>query len=719
MRTQRNLTIVAFTLGSLILFGHADASSPNVHRPVIDNTQSPYVTLHSIPMQDTKLTEGFWAQRFELAASKMLPAIERTMLGPGTANLNRIKWAAGLIDGPQHGSPWGDGDNYKWIESMAHVYNITKDPDLDKKMDEWITIIGKAQESDGYISTNITQKGLPRFDRSNAHEMYNMGHLLTAACIHYRATGKDNFLAIAKKTSDFLCRQWKAEPAHMAHFPWNPSAFMGIAEMYRTTRNPDYLALLETMINNRGSRPNPDRDHAYGGTDQTQDRIPLRQEHLAVGHAVTGAYYYCGAADLYAEMGDPEILAALERVWKDIHERKTDITLGVAMSRHSESLSPRGDKVHENFANGPYLQPNLYSETCANIGAGMFNYRMFMLTGDPKYAKWTERMLYNTLHSAVDLQGERFFYCNPVTWDGTEGEKIPQTNGPDPTRMVPGHRSSLRWEFMNCYCCPPSVARTTVKVHNWFYNLSDDGDLWINFYGGNELSTELADGSAISLTQETDYPWDGLIKITLHEVTNHRPVSLHLRIPNWTEDPVVRVNGVKNDVPPEPGTYLEVYRYWSPGDEIELRFPMPVHLMEAKPKIAELHGKVAVMRGPMVYCLELPIKEGGKEVFEKGVYLPQSVELTPEHRSHFLGGVTVLKGKALTAEGKALYVRTNDGFQDRPEKAKWEDGQLYRPMPPGKREIPNEGTIQLELIPYYAWANRGLAYMDVWISLAH
>ncbi len=502
--TQITYILLAFCGFSHSSYG--DEAAPAHHKAVIDNSQSSYVKLRCIAMQDTRLTDGFWAKRFELAATKMLPALERAMLGECTANLNRIKQTAGLIDEHQHGSPWGDGDNYKWIEAMAHVYNLTKDPKLMTKMDEWIEIIGKAQDADGYLSTNIGRNKLERFQRSNAHEMYNMGHLLTAACIHYRATGKENFLRVARKNADFLCRQWTAEPVRMARFPWNPSAFMGMAEMYRTTREPAYLDLLQIMIDNRGTRPNPDRNHAYGGTDQTQDRVPLRQESIAVGHAVTGNYFYCGAADLYAETGDKEILEALERIWKDIHEKKTDITLGVAMDRRSESLSPRGDEVHENFANEPYLQPNLYSETCANIGTGMFNYRMLMLTGDAKYADWAERMMYNTLNSGVDLQGEKWFYCNPVSWDGTEGEKIPQTNGRDRKRLVPGHRSGVRWEFMNCYCCPPSVTRTTAQIHNWFYNVSDDGDLWVNFYGGNKLSTTLADGSKIALTQEHGLP---------------------------------------------------------------------------------------------------------------------------------------------------------------------------------------------------------------------
>jgi uncharacterized protein len=718
MTLKKGRMFIALALGAVVVTGYGKGVDVQSAAPVIDNSRSPHVKLRCIPMQDTRLTEGFWAKRFDLAATKMLPTLEKTMLGPGSANLNRLRYAAGLEGGSAHGTPWGDGDNYKWIEAMAHVYNVNRDPALDRKMNEWIGIIGKAMDEDGYISTNIGHDKAGRFQRANAHELYNMGHLLTAACIHYRVTGKESFLDLAKKNADFLCRQWEAEPVKMARFPWNPSVFMGVAEMYRTTRAPQYLQLLRTMIDNRGTRPNPDRKHAYGGTDQTQDRVPLRQETLAVGHAVTGNYMYCGAADLYAETGDPEILAALKRIWADIHERKTDITLGVAMDRHSESLSPRGDEVHENFANAPYLQPNLYSETCANIGTGMFNYRMFLLTGDARYADWTERMLYNTLNSGVDLQGEHWFYCNPVSWDGTEGDRIPQRNGKDPKRMVPGHRSGVRWSFMNCYCCPPSVTRTTAKIHNWFYNVSDDGDLWVNFYGGSKLATRLTDGSKIALTQTTDYPWDGRIVVRLDDVATHKPISLHFRIPGWTEDATVEVNGVKTDVSPVSGSYLEVCRYWSAGDEIVLVFPMPARLMEANPKIARLHNKVAVMRGPIVYCLELPKEEGGEAIVNDGVFLHASIKLAPDHRPGFLGGVTVLKGKALTRKGKDALQRANGEALRSSGGPEWKDGELYRPMKPAVFELPEAGTVEVALIPYYAWANRGLAFMDVWIPLA-
>jgi len=702
---------------SILFVGCSQQDKPAHNKPVIDNTLSPHTKLRGIPIQDTRLTEGFWAERFELADTKMLHTLETTMLGGGSANLNRIKLAAGLEGGTEHGTPWGDGDNYKWIESMAHVYNITKDPELDQKMDEWIEIIGKAMEEDSYISTNVINDKSKRFERVNAHELYNMGHLLTAAVIHYRATGKENFMDLARKNADFLYDQWKAEPVHMARYPWNPSVFMGLAEMYRTTRNPKHLELLQIMIDNRGSRPNPDRDHRFGGTDQTQDRMPLRDETMAVGHAVTGNYLYCAAADLFAETGEQQLMDALERIWQDIHWKKTDIICAVAMGGQEHEVSPRGDEVHENFANQPYIQPNSYNETCANIGTGMFSYRMFMLTGDAKYADWTERMMYNTLNSGVDLQGEKWFYCNPMSWDGTEGEKQLHKNGGDPTRIVAKHHSSERWDFMTCYCCPPSVTRTTAKIHNWFYNVSDDGALWVNFYGGNKLSTTLADGSEIALSQMSDYPWDGKVIVNIEKIKN-KTIPIHFRIPEWTEDPVVSINGEQLSDTPQPGTYMLIERKWDEGDEIILDFPMPVRLMEGHPQMTNMKNKIAVMRGPVVYCLEFPKKDGGEEIFNNGVFIPENIVLTPEFRNDFLGGVTVLKGNALNTDEKETFVTNNPQLSGNQSSSEWEEGELYRPLKANAVSNAAEGSVEVELIPYYAWANRGLAYMDVWVPLA-
>jgi hypothetical protein len=327
-------------------------------------------------------------------------------------------------------------------------------------------------------------------------------------------------------------------------------------------------------------------------------------------------------------------------------------------------------------------------------------------------------MMYNTLNSGVDLQGEHWFYCNPLSWDGTEGEFSKQTNGRDPERIVPKHHSGERWEFMNCYCCPPSVTRTTAKIHNWFYNVSDDGALWVNFYGGNKLSTILADGSDFALTEVTQYPWEGSVSITIDEV-KEEPMSIHFRIPEWTQDPVVTVNAEKIEKLPAPGNYLTIERKWKAGDKVEIEFPMPIRLMEARPELANMKNRVAVMRGPVVYCMELPKQHGAEEIFRNGVFIPENIRLIAEYRPDFLGGLTVLKGKAMNQDEKEAYARDLSLDSNGSSESGWAADELYRPMTLTNEDFPEaEGSVDIELIPYYAWANRGLAYMDVWMPVA-
>jgi len=663
-------------------------------RGAVDTSESPHVLLRSLPMSDVRWTGGFWADRFALCRESMLPTLHGTLLDPKcSAQLNRIKFTAGLCEENPGGVNWADGDCYKWIETMAHVYALTEDAKLDRLMDEWIAVIAKAQDPDGYISTNKGQDTTARLQMPYFHEMYNFGHLLTAACIHHRATGKTSFLDVAVKLADFLHREYESNPPRLVHFPWNPSVYMGLIEMYRTTGNRDYLETAKTMIDNRGTKPGG--HHRNGGTDQTQDRVPLRRETEAVGHAVCGTYLYCGAADLYAETGEKAIRDALRRIWQSIALRKMDVTGSVAMGG---GRSTRGDPVHEAF--GPdYAQPNEYNETCANIGNGMFNYRMLSLDGDAKYADVMERVAYNCLNASVDLKGENWFYCNPLAWDGTPGQK---------------HHTGLRWRTNNCYCCPPSVGRTTAKIHNWFYGISKDG-LWVHLYGGNQLATALADGSPLGLVQRTDYPWDGKVTLVV-EAAGDKPFAIRLRIPGWAEHAGLKINGRPFDGAVEPGSYAKIARRWKPGDVVELNLPMPVRLMEAHPKVEKLRNKVAVMRGPLVYCLELPKRDDGQRIWNDGVFLPENIQLEPEHRKDFLGGVTILKGTALTFKGRDRFVKdTAAAAAPKPADA---DNRLYRPLAPRALKPANEGTVEISLIPYYAWANRGLSMMEVWIPLA-
>jgi DUF1680 family protein len=690
------LVFVAIVLLCLSFAGGCSSGSGG-GKGAVDTSNSPHVKLRSLPMADVRWTTGFWADRFELCRKSMLPRLHSTLLDTQcSAQLNRIKFTAGLYDENPGGVNWADGDCYKWIESMAHVYEVTKDAELNELMDEWITIIAKAQDEDGYISTNIGHDKSKRLEMPYKHELYNMGHLLTAACIHHRATGKENFLAIAIKLADYLYGEFKPNPPRLVHFPWNPSVYMGLVEMYRTTGNRQYLETAEIMINNRGTQPGG--HHSNGGTDQTQDRVPLREENEAVGHAVCAMYLYCGAADLYAETGDAEIYAALERIWESITLRKMDITGSVAMGG---GTSPRGDPVHEAFG-FDYAQPNLYNETCANIGNGMFNLRMLLVSGDVKYADMMELVAYNCLNASVDLKGENWFYCNPLSWDGAvEGGHV--------------HKTGERWRTNNCYCCPPSVVRTTAKMHNWMYSTSEDG-LWVHLYGGSKLATRQVNGASLELIQETDYPWDGTVKLTVSK-TGSKAFAIRLRIPAWTENPKLMVNGKTITDTVKPGSYANITRKWQSGDVIQLDLPMPVRLMEAEPKVENLRNTVAVMRGPLVYCLELPKREGGEKVFNDGVFLPENVELIPEHRDNFLGGVTVLKGKALTRKGSAKFIKETAGNKRPVSSAGW-DNLLYRPLTPRALKRPDRGMVEVVLVPYYTWANRGLSMMEVWLPLA-
>jgi DUF1680 family protein len=334
-----------------------------------------------------------------------------------------------------------------------------------------------------------------------------------------------------------------------------------------------------------------------------------------------------------------------------------------------------------------------------------------MITGETKYAEWAERMMYNTLLSGVDAKGENWFYCNPISCDGTPGDmRISEDGKIDSV----GRLTGIRWENSDCYCCPPSVARTIAMIHNWFYNTSDDGSLWINFYGGNKLETSLPDGSVFRLTQVTNYPWDGKVEIKIEEDCK-KSVAVNFRIPGWTENPVVFINGERMDTELKPGTYSVINRKWKNGDVISLDFPMPVHFVKANPKVGNLIDKAAIMRGPVVYCMEFPLRENGKQIVQKGVFLHENMSFTTEYRKDFLNGFSVIKGKALTNAGKDSYFKNLSFKPVNRVGTKWDENELYRNLKATQKEFNNSESVEIELIPYYGFANRGLALMNVWI----
>jgi hypothetical protein len=636
-------------------------------------------------MADARWTDGFWARKFRLCRDAIVPGVKEALEDArNAAVLANFRVAAGLEEGKHRGADWGDGDCYKFLEAAAHLYAATGDEQLDRLMDQWIEVIAKAQQGDGYISTNIQLTPKKRFARPHHHELYNMGHLMTAACIHHRATGKDSFLKVARKVGDLLYRTFQPRPAALAHFGWNPSNIMGLAELYRTTGQKRYLELAGVFVDMRGSMP--------GGTDLTQDRVPLRQETMGVGHCVCATYLYCGAADVAAETGEEALRAALERIWRDVTGKRMYLT--GAVGSFWRGRSPRGDDVHEAFG-ADYELPGrtAYNETCANIGNAMWNWRMLTLTGEAKYADVMETVLYNSALSAVGADGRGFFYCNPLAWDASEA-------GPSK------HHTARRWRIHDCYCCPPQVARTLAKLHGWAYSVSDAG-LWVNLYGGSTLRTKLADGSPVELVQETDYPWDGRVRIVLHRLQT-REFAVMLRIPGWASGAAVQVNGERLAAAPSPATYLPVRRRWQAGDRLELELPMRVRLMEAHPKAAELRGKVAVTRGPVVYCLESPDLPEGVGVDE--VLIPADIKLAAAFRKDLLGGIVVLSGEAFRGGRRAAAATPG-------EQAGW-TGVLYRELKAAPARPPAGRTVHVTLIPYHAWANRGVSRMAVWLPLA-
>jgi len=673
----------------------AAAIASGADRGVGDTSASPHAKLRPVPMDAVKWTNGLLADKFRLCRDTMIPSMQKALLDPrNAAQLHRLSKIAGLQE-EGGGKDWADGDCYKWIETIAHVYAITRDPKLDRLMDKWIGVIARAQSDDGYISTNIGRDKSARLSAPYRHELYNMGHMLTAACIHRRATGKKNFLRLAVKLGDYLYAKFQPRPKRLVHFAWNPSQIMGLVELYRTTRDRRYLELAGIFVDNRGSSPGGGT-HRNGGTDQTQDRMPLRKETYAVGHAVTGMYLYCGAADICAETGEAELITALERLWLSATARKMDITGGVGYGR---GKSPRGDVCHEAFGLD-YQLPNKYNETCANIATGMFSWRMLTLTGEAKYADMLEKVIYNSLLAAVDYKGENFFYCNPMVWRGGKGLR---------------HLTPVRWSVHNCYCCPPQVSRTIAKLHNWVYSVSDD-TLWVHLYGGNVLTTTLPDGRKIKLTQETRYPWDGKVKLTIGAAESGG-FAIRLRIPGWARIAAVKVNGKAIAASAGPGTYLTIERKWSAGDTIELNLPMDVALMEARREVKALKDYVAVMRGPVVYCLELPESQGGAKIWNKGVFLPENAGFTAIAGKDFPGYGAAIRTNALTARGRDAFVKAIASAGAPRDRAN-PNQLLYRRFVSRNLPAPSNGTIEVNLIPYYAWANRGPALMEVWIPLA-
>lgn len=662
-------------------------------RSLIDTTRSPSAKMYLPDLGDVRWNGGLLGERFEVCRTTMVPHLWTIFSDKHESHAwDNFLMAAGLgtgRDGKPHGPSFNDGDFLKWVEALAQIYAVTSDPAIDRQLDEVIAVIAKAQRADGYLHTPkiILQQqaaaagNKQEFEDREHFETYNMGHLMTTACIHYRVTGKTTLLACARKAADYIDHLCQTAPADLARNAICPSHYMGVIELYRVTREPRYLALAKQLIEIRSLVT------AAVGSDHNQDRLPFRAMTEAVGHAVRANYLYAGVADVYAEDGDASLLKTLTTISDDISGQKLYITgmtgaLYDGASPDGSNKHPTIKTVHQAYGRD-YQLPNLtaYNETCATIGYAMWQWRMFTLTGNAHYADLFEQSLYNGVLPGISLEGKDYFYVNPLK---------KQKDFDYPLRWSRSRTPNIKSSF----CCPPNVVRTIAEAHNYVYSLSP-ATVWVNLYAASSLDTAWTDGARIKLRQETDYPWAGAVKLTVDEAPA-TPVTIKLRIPGWLHKGAAKilVNGQTVEAKLLPGSYAELQRIWKSGDTVTLELDFKPVLVEANPLVEETLNQVAVKVGPLVYCLESNDLPAGVRLADVALSLRENPGSAQFQRE------TIVNASVLTLTLPALTL-------SRPA---WQPNQLYRETSPATSQ-----AIPLKLIPYFAWANRGDTEMSVWL----
>jgi len=672
-------------LGSVtLLFCQPVAADEPLHKTtLVDTSVSVKAQLRPMLLDEVRWTKGFWAERYAQSRDVTLRKLWDLAADPEAGHvLDNMRIAGGLKQGEFAGTNWQDAWLYKWIESAAAFYALTRDPWIKERMDTAIELIAAAQQEDGYIATQITSREKPRFTDPREHEVYSMGHLLTAACVHHRVTGEDSLLSAAIRCGDFLCDTLGVSVAPC--YAHNPSAVMGLVELYRETGRQKYLECAKMIVDRRGEAPKPGglfyKGPGIAGSDLIQDRTPLRKSWEVVGHNVFFTYLYAGATDVYLENGDPTLWPPLDRLWRDLTQRKMCINGGVSPMGHG--LSKGKDPVCEAVGPSYYLPcADSYNETCGQIGNLMWNYRMLCAKPEAKYADIMELELYNGFLAGIGLDGQSWFYRNSLRFHD------------DSSHLAGGHNfmSERGLPGRKRICCPTNLLRTVAELQSYWYSRDDQG-IWIHHYGGSTLDTRLADGERLQLTQKTDYPWDGKIVISLTQVDSAKPFAIRVRIPGWAIGATATINGADSASVPVAGQYLLMKRAWQAGDQVELNLPMPVRLMQAHPKAEQLRNQVAVMRGPLLYCLES--KDLAEDIDLDNVYIPDDLHLEEEAADDLPFGIATLTGKAL--------------YRDEPS---W-DNTLYRQV----QRQPMR-SLPIRLVPYFAWANRGPAAMSVWLPV--
>lgn len=629
----------------------ADSTGARIVGPVVDMSGSPNAKLHPVSLAAVKIEDKFWAPRIETNREVTLAAQLRQC--EETGRIDNFRIASGKQKGEFQGIFFNDSDVYKWLEAAAYSLGTHPDPQLDADVDSVIADIASAQQPNGYLNTYyMFEREKERFSNlKDMHEIYCAGHLIQAAVAHHRATGKRTLLNVACRLSDHLYDVFG--PGKRAGACGHEEAEMALVELYRDTGEKRYLALAEAMIEARGKKP-----PVLGGSSYHQDHLPFAEQSEMVGHAVRQVYLNCGTADVVAETGNSGYLDALNALWKNFTEKRMYVTGGAGSRYEGEAFG------------ADYELPNdrAYTETCAAIGSVMWQWRMLNITGEARYADLMETTLYNAVLPGLSLDGAHYFYQNPLADRGK-------------------HR---RQEWFGCACCPPNIARMLASLPGYFYSTAPNC-LYVHLYATGSATIGLPDGGTVTVEQKTNYPWDGEIDIAVSDV----PDSLEriaLRIPWWAEDTTLTVNDAAQDVELEAGSYAEVVILPGLTTRINLSLQMPVERVESHPYVIGNRGRIALRRGPLVYCIE-QADHHDTDVWD--IAIPADAEFIPEEMPYLLGGVTVLHGKGVAFD-----------------RTEWEGALYALYVPEGEAET---RPVQITAIPYYAWANREAGPMQVWI----
>lgn len=646
---------------------HRSGSGP------VDNGASPHSLLRTLPLDAAQLAGGYWAE--QQARNRTVSLIHGFEMLEKTNTLRNLRIAAGTAEGTFSGFWFADSDVYKWLEAAGWELGRAPDAALQALVDEAIGVVEAAQMDDGYLDSYFqTAKPDNKWaDLDHGHELYCAGHLFQAAVAFHRAVGDDRLLAVSSRLFDHIYNL--LGPGKREGTCGHPEIETALVELYRISHDPRHLTMAQLFVDRRGR--NKMSGHAGYGPIYQQDHVPVRQATEVAGHAVRQLYLTTGVTDLYMETGESALLDAMHTLWNDMTQRKLYITGGIGSRFDGEAFG------------GPWELPSdtCYCETCAAIASLHWNWRMLLVTGEARYADLFERTLYNGVMSSPGLEGASYLYVNPLHVRSGRYVRASTDTGTGASDKL------MRPAWHNCACCPPNVMRLISSIGHYLATASAAG-IQVHQYAAGQITHEVQSG-AVSLSMETDYPWDGTVVLRVEESAAAAPWTLALRLPGWSREWKVSVNGAPVETVVAADGYLHMERTWAAGDVVSLELRMEAEFVASHPRVDAIRGCVALQRGPLIYCFESHDQPPGVELLDAEVDI---TEPPVAERTELLGGMTVLRVRGrLTAPV-------------------WRNG-LYAPV----REVAPSpaAVVGLVAIPYFAWGNRGMESMRVWVPVAH